>query len=170
MLQAEPKSCRCPRCIKVHEWSTPEQAKGISELDNPVLQEWMRFRCESLANHVNDLHDYVKSLNPDVAVHLNIKGVYSYNRYWSNAVYHPLYKNRIDVLSFDTGGYDARIDKETGALVSQIRSYNVARHLGAACTNDFDNRLIGAVHMAFNHETPVLGYPGATEDISPLAE
>ena len=32
----------------------------------------------------------VKALDPKVAVLFNIKGVYSFNRYWTNAVYQPL--------------------------------------------------------------------------------
>jgi hypothetical protein len=91
---------------------------------------------------------------------LNIKGVYSYNRYWANAVYHPLYANRIDVLSFDTGGYDARIDAHTGALVSQIRSYKVARRLKASCEEPLQDDLRCALDMAFDYETPVSGNPG----------
>ena len=86
-------------------------------MNEPVLQEWVRFRCESLANYANQLSEYVKSLNPNVAVHFNIKGLYSFNRYWSNAVYHPLFAGHIDLMSFDTGGYNARIDAGTGALV-----------------------------------------------------
>jgi hypothetical protein len=124
------------------------------------LQEWVRFRCESLAHYANDLYDYVKSLNPNVSVLFNIKGVYSYNRYWANAVYHPLYTNRIDVMSFDTGGYEARIDAHTGALVSQIRSYKVARRLGASCEEPLQDDLRCAMDMAFDYETPVTGNPG----------
>jgi hypothetical protein len=190
MLQPEPKSCRCPRCIRafrdflrqryptreavmrrfglpdvdwiqVNEWESPAQPDGLAALDDPVLQEWVRFRCESLARHANALYDYVKSLNPNVAVLFNIKGVYSFNRCWANAVYHPLYAGHIDVLAFDTGGYDARLDATTGALVSQIRSYKVARRLGASCEESMRDDLRAAVHMAFGYEKPVAGYPSA---------
>jgi hypothetical protein len=190
MLQPEPESCRCPRCLKafhdflrqkyptpqavrrrfglpdvdwiqVNEWDSPTQPDGLTVLNDPVLQEWVRFRCESLARHSNALYDYVKSLNPKVSVHLNIKGVYSFNRYWANAVYHPLFAGHLDVLAFDTGGYDARLDSVTGALVSQIRSYKMARGLGASCEEGLRDDLQAAVHMAFGCETPVPGYPGA---------
>jgi hypothetical protein len=190
MLQAEPKSCRCPRCIRafheflrrrypakeavrrrfglpdvdwieVNEWESSAQPDGVTELDDPVLQEWVRFRCESLAKYANALYDYVKSLDSNVAVHFNIKGVYSFNRYWTNAVYQPLFANRIDILSFDTGGYEARIDAGTGALVSQIRSYKMARNLGAGCDESLQDELRAAVHMAFNYQPSVKGYAGA---------
>jgi hypothetical protein len=202
MLQPEPASCRCPRCIKAfhdflrqryptpetvrrrfglpdvdwvqpNEWSSPTQPDDINVLNDPVLQEWVRFRCESLARYANDLYDYVKSLNPDVSVLFNIKGVYSHNRYWANAVYHPLFANRIDVLSFDTGGYDARIDAGTGALVSQIRSYKVARRLKASCEEPLQDELRCALDMAFDFQTPVSGNPGVpftTHVSTPLLE
>ena len=190
MLQSEPDSCRCPRClnafhdylrrkyptkeavlrrfglpdvdwIKVNEWDNATQPDSLSVLNDPVLQEWVRFRCESLAHYADDLSDYVKSLNPNAAVLMNIKGVYSWNRYWANAVYHPLYAGHVDILAFDTGGYDARLDAKTGALVSQIRSYKMAREIGASCDAPLGDELPAAQHMAFGYETPVAGYAGA---------
>ena len=190
MLQPEPDSCRCPRCIAafhdflrrkyptkeavmrrfglpdvewihVNEWDATAQPDGLAVLNDPVLQEWVRFRCESLANYADDLSDYVKSLNPNVAVLMNIKGVYSWNRYWVNAVYHPLYAGHVDVLAFDTGGYDARLDAKTGALVSQIRSYKMAREIGTSCDAPLGDELLAAQHIAYGYETPVAGYAGA---------
>jgi hypothetical protein len=67
----------------------------------------------------------------------------------------------VDVLSFDTGGYDARIDPKTGALVSQIRSYKMARLIGSSCDAPIGDELLAAQHMAFGYETPVAGYAGA---------
>ena len=61
------------------------------------------------------------------------------------------------MLAFDTGGYDARLDAVTGALVSQIRSYKVARRLGASCEESMRDDLRAAVHMAFGYEKPVAG-------------
>lgn len=191
MLQPEPKSCRCWRCqrafremlrlryptkelvmrrfglpdvesIWVNEWDpTQAPADAVRVLDDPVLQEWVWFRCQSLANHAKALSEYVKSLNPNVAVLMNIKGLFSFNRYWTNAVYHPLFAGHIDEMSFDTGGYDAGINPETGALVSQIRSYKVARMIGTSCQQELGDELQAAVHMAFNHATAVRGYAGA---------
>ncbi|HEY3760498.1 MAG TPA: beta-galactosidase [Verrucomicrobiae bacterium] len=190
MLQSEPDSDRSPRVIKAFhdylrkkyptkealmrrfglpnadwiqpdQWDTPDQPDQLAVLNDPVLQEWVRFRCESLANYADDLSDYVKSLNPNVSVLMNIKGVYSWNRYWANAVYQPLFAGHVDALAFDTGGYDARIDAKTGALVSQIRSYKMARLIGASCNAPIGDELLAAQQMAFAYETPVPGYIGS---------
>lgn len=194
MLQPEPKSCRCWRCqraframlrrryptkeavrrrfglpdvesIWINEWDrTQAPADDVHQLNDPVLQEWVWFRCESLAHHANALSKYVKSLNADVAVLMNIKGMFTFNRYWTNAVYHPLYRGHIDVMSFDTGGYGARIDMKTGALINQIRSYKVARLIGSSSQGDHSDELETAVHMAFNYATKVRGYAGGPYD------
>jgi hypothetical protein len=186
VLQDEPKSCRCPRCMKafteflgkrypdkdqvaarfgqpdieavqIKPWASPAAPAKLSVLDDPILQDWTRFRCQSLADYAADLYGHVKTLNPGVACLLNIKGVYSYNRYWSAAVYHPMFAGNIDIMAFDTGGYDARIDATTGALVSQIRSYKVARGIGTSCEDSFADDIKAAVHMSFGYQKPLAG-------------
>lgn len=186
MLQPEPHSCRCPRCIaafaaflkrryptrdaamrrfglpdtdwvRINQWDSETQPDSLTELTDPVLQEWVRFRCESLAHYANDLYDSTKALNPNTAVHFNIKGVYSFNRYWTNAVYQPLFAGKIDMMSFDTNGYDEHIDPNTGALISQIRSYKLARRLETSCDDAFNNDVRAATHMAFGYQKPVPG-------------
>ena len=205
MLQAEPHSCHCARCvaafhvflkkkyptkeaalrrfglpdtdwIHVHEWGSETEPDGVTALNDPVLQEWVRFRCESLAGYANDLYDGVKALDPKVAVLFNIKGVYSFNRYWTNAVYQPLYAGKIDLMAFDTGGYDEHIDASTGALISQIRSYKMARRLETGCEDAFANDVRAAVHMSFGYQKPVAGLAqapmgsGAFNTFTPMME
>jgi hypothetical protein len=171
VLQDEPRSCRCPRCIKafgeflrqrgssldaaaLRPWKTPEEPLRLQTIDDRILQEWVRFRCQSLANCAADYYDYVKSLNPDTACLLNIKGVYSYNRYWTAAVYQPMFAGHIDFMAFDTGGYDEHIDARSGALVSQIRSYKLARRINTSCEDTLETPVRAAVHMAFGMQKP----------------
>ncbi|HUA62971.1 MAG TPA: beta-galactosidase [Verrucomicrobiae bacterium] len=187
MLQPEPKSCHCPRCIRAFheflkaryatkeaayrrfgiadvewlqapEWDNPAAPDSITTVDDPVMQEWIRFRCESLAHHAGALNDYIKKLNPAVSVGFNIKGLYSFNRTWVNAVYHPLFAGHLDFLTFDTSGYNARIDAATGALVSQIRSYKMARSFEIGTEEGLGDELAAALHMAFNYEKPIAGF------------
>ncbi len=205
MLQAEPRSCHCARCVAafhamlmrryptkeaalrrfglpdtdwlvLHDWGSETEPDSVTALSDPVLQEWVRFRCESLAQYANDLYDSVKALDPKVAVLFNIKGVYSFNRYWTNAVYQPLYAGKIDLMAFDTGGYDEHIDAQTGALISQIRSYKMARRLETGCEDAFANDVRAAVHMAFGYQKPVAGLApapmgsGAFNTFTPMME
>jgi hypothetical protein len=205
MLQPEPDSCRCARCLKafaeflrnkypsheealrrfgipdvdwieVNQWKSTEDPTTLKTLDDPVLQEWTRFRCQSLASYAGALYDMVKGMNPDVAALFNIKGLYSYNRHWANAVYHPLYAGKLDGFAFDTNGYDAGIDPDTGALVSQIRSYKVARQLNSSVEESMKDDLRAAVHLSFGIQSKVRGLAalpfgdGAHNVFTPLME
>ncbi|HTW93772.1 MAG TPA: hypothetical protein VMD30_03190 [Tepidisphaeraceae bacterium] len=171
VLQDEPRSCRCPRCMRAFEeflgesspylhaaqlkpWKTPDEPERLRAIDDPILQEWVRFRCQSLANGATDLYGHVKSLNSQTACLLNIKGVYSFNRYWTAAVYHPMFAGHIDLMAFDTGGYDEHIDPTTGALISQIRSYKAARLINSSCEDTLQSPVRAAVHMAFGMQKP----------------
>jgi len=205
-VKPEPKSCRCERCIaafkaylkkkyptgeaafrrfgyrdtdiiQVNEWDVFNQPFSLTSIDDPVLQEWMRFRCESLASQCGEFYDYIKSLNQDISVGFNLKGLYGENRYWRAGVYHPLFQGKCDFYPFDTGGMDARIDPETGALVAEFRSYKCARTLGMSCSSGGSD-LEYAVYMAFNNQRHVPGYGylggpherGANRVFTPLTE
>lgn len=184
--QPEPKSCRCPRClaafreflrrryptpaacirrfgypspdyVQVSEWDEYNRPDQLQHIDDPVLQEWTLFRAETLARYCATLYDYVKSLNPKVAVGFNLKGIYGTNRIWRNAVYHPFFRGKIDFSPFDAAGFDAHIDRNTGALISSIRSYKMARTLGFSYQTGGDP-LEFAVYMAFNPQKEVPGF------------
>ncbi len=186
-LVPEPKSCRCPRCLEafrqflrakyptreavsrrfgypdvdyleVNEWDLFNRPDDLTSIDDPVLQEWVRFRCESLARHNIELYDYVKSLNPKTSVGFNLKGIYGFNRMWLNGVYHPLYSGRCDFTPFDVSGMEPRLDARTGALVSEIRSFKMARRLDISCDDNLADELNCATYMAFNYQKPVPGF------------
>ncbi len=186
-LVPEPKSCRCARCLEafkqflrrkypsrdavarrfgypdvdylqVNEWDVFNRPEDLTSVDDPVLQEWVRFRCESLANHNIELYKYIKALNPNVSVGFNLKGLYGFNRMWLNGVYHPLFSGHCDFTPFDVTGMNPRIDPNTGALISEIRSYKMARRLNISCDDSLADDLNCAVHMAFNYQKPVPGF------------
>jgi hypothetical protein len=185
----EPKSCRCERCIRafkeflkkryptpeaafrrfgypdpeyivVNDWDVFNSPDSVVSLDDPILQEWTRFRCETVARHCADFYDYIKGLNPKVSVGFNVKGLYGMNRMWRNGVYHPLLTGKIDFACFDVGGMGAHLDPRTGALISEIRSYKMARTL-AFSYEESGGRSLG---MAFN---PLKYIPGNTWEGGP---
>jgi hypothetical protein len=185
-LKPEPTSCRCERCqrafkeylrkkyptreavlkrfgypdvdwIKVNEWYHYNRAEDLQTIDDPVLQEWEAFRCQSLANRCIAFYDYIKSVNPAIAVGFNLKGIYGTNRIWRNAMYQPLYQGKTDFACFDVGGMEARLDARTGALVSEIRSFKMGRTLGFTY-QDAQTPLELAVLMAFGYRKNVPGY------------
>jgi hypothetical protein len=99
------------------------------------------------------------------------------NRIWTKAVHHPLFEGICDFFCFDIGGVDPGINSDTGALVTEIRSYKTARTLNMTCSVG-DPGIELAEQMAFNNQTYLegFGYHGAGYNhyaqrlFSPLAE
>ena len=183
----EPKSCHCPNCVAAfreflrQRYPTPEacerrfgypnpdyvqlpqwdefcRPESLMQIDDPILQEWIRFRCESLANQYIDYYNYLKGLNPKVSVGFNLKGIYGFNRMWLNGVYHPLYAGHCDFTPYDVTGMEPRIHPQTGALISEIRSYKMARRLDLSCDDALGDDLNCAQNLAFNYQKPVPGF------------
>ncbi len=185
-LQPEPKSCRCPRCqrafkdflraryptreavfrrfgypdvdyLVVNDWDVFNRPEDLTAVDDPVLQEWMRFRSETVARNCREYYDFIKGLNPNIAVGFNLKGLYGLNRIWRNGVWQPLFAPKMDFSPFDVGGMEAHLDTRTGALVAEIRSYKMARTLGFAYETGGDS-LEFATFMTFNPQKKIEGY------------
>ncbi|HUQ93401.1 MAG TPA: hypothetical protein VM120_17090 [Bryobacteraceae bacterium] len=89
---------------------------------------------------------------------MDLKGLYGSNRMWLNGVYQPFFAGKCDFMCFDVGGMNSRIDEKTGALISEIRSYKMARRLNMACEERLYDDLHCAVHMAFNRQRAVPGF------------
>ena len=185
-FQPEPKSCRCPRCQKgfkdflrqkyptkeavfrrfgypdvdylvVNDWDVFNRPEDVTEVNDPVLQEWTRFRNETVARTCGEYYDFIKGLNPKIAVGFNLKGLYGLNRIWRNAVWQPFFAGKIDFSPFDVSGMDAHLDRKSGAVIGEIRAYKMARTLGYSYETG-GNSLEFATFMAFNPQKFIEGY------------
>ena len=185
-MQPEPKSCRCPRCQKafkdflrvkyptkeavfrrfgypdvdylvVNDWDVFNRPEDVTEVNDPVLQEWTRFRSETVMRTCAEYFDFIKGLNPHIAVGFNLKGLYGLNRIWRNGVWQPLFAGKMDFSPFDVGGMEAHLDQKSGALIAEIRSYKMARTLGYSYETGGD-ALEFATFMAFNPQKKIEGY------------
>ena len=185
-LQPEPKSCRCDRCkrafkeylrkkyptkeaafrrfgypdvdwLVINDWDVFNRPEDLTSIDDPVLQEWEGFRAETVARDCREYYDFIKGLNPHIAVGFNLKGLYGLNRIWRNGVWQPLFAGKIDFSPFDVGGMEAHLDRKTGAVIAEIRSFKMARTLGFAYETGGDS-LEFANFMAFNPQKKIDGY------------
>lgn len=104
----EPKTCRCRHCAEKFraflyaKYSRQElkERLGFSDLthvlpptftdplyvcygddviQNPLLQEWVDFRCQTLADSLRDLAAYSRSLNPRILIDTNPTGIWGEN-------------------------------------------------------------------------------------------
>ena len=129
----------------VHEGQSPCSARrdrfGLANFDNvripphhelasirdPIYQEWVRFRCDALAKLMAELHDHIKSQNPDAALLANPAFPKDPACANSRSVVPFQFGKSIDLMWAENGNFPRF---EDGCIVSQIRAYKIANACG----------------------------------------
>lgn len=113
--------------VTVPTWHNMSRPAAMSPITDPVIQEWIDFRCEDLGDYYGKLAEYIRKLNPNVVVELNPHGIYGSNRMFLNGVDHARLVTHGSVFWSEEPN-EAQVD-ENGILVSKIRSFKLARSL-----------------------------------------
>jgi hypothetical protein len=128
---------------------------AIAPVIDPVMQEWVDFRCQDFASYYAELCRYARSLKPDVVMELNPHGIYGVNRMFLHGIDHARLVPNGSVFWSEEQN-EAHVSPE-GVLVSKIRSLKLARSLDqslfiytGAQRGEGTYRLYMAESMAFN--------------------
>jgi len=116
---------------------------------DPLVQEWIVFRVEALAEYTRELSEHIRSLDPEVIVETNPLGLGGVNRAYTGGLYHPRLLPYTDIFWSEDPDH-ARYYPEENRLVSKIRSYKLARRFGNALFSYTNSALEVAEAMAFN--------------------
>ncbi len=105
----------------------PPERRSPGSINDPLIQAWVRFRCEALGEYLDDLSDYARSLRPDVIVLGN--PAYPRNPHATHdiSVWAPLVGKALDLMFAENGQFPG-MDEE--ALISQVRAYKHAAAIG----------------------------------------
>jgi sugar phosphate isomerase/epimerase len=127
----------------------PRYTKPIYTLNDPLFQEWTDFRCEQLADYYKEMREYVRSLNPEVAIENNPhSGMSGKNTIWEQGVDYPRLLSNTDMVWTEED--EAGVTKE-GILISKIRSYKMAQIMNNKIfTYTYHSTLQMAESMAYN--------------------
>jgi hypothetical protein len=186
-LNAEPDSCHCPACtagfrkrlkarysdeqlrqrfgfervdfVNPPQWNRDNPPGGMQIIFDPAIQEWIDYRCQSMADALEQMHDYAVSLNPEVALEINPGGITGNNRAWESGVDHARllkFTNAFWSEEDEVIGYHS-----DGRLVTRIRSYKLARaHSNVLLAYLQDDALALSEALAFNQTLGCVGvYP-----------
>ena len=115
------------RAVTVPTWHGISQPAAMSPISDPLIQEWIDFRCQDFAEYYGKLAAYIRQLNPNVVVELNPHGIYGSNRAFLNGVDHARLLPHGSVFWSEEPN-EAQVT-EKGILVSKIRSFKLARSL-----------------------------------------
>ncbi|OQW96344.1 MAG: hypothetical protein BWK77_05185 [Verrucomicrobia bacterium A1] len=139
--------CYCERCQRAfREWlvarhSSPRKL-GLNSFDearlpllrtpspeirDPLEQEWVRFRCHIMAEHLDDLARFARSIRPEVILLHNPGWPRRLDQPYRLAMWMPL-QSRHFTLVWAENGNSARMSDDV--LISQIRAYKEAAAVG----------------------------------------
>ncbi len=114
--------------ILVPTWKGISNPETLSPLTDPVVEEWIDFRCGDLAEYYGKIADYARSLDPNIAIELNPHGIYGNNRSYLYGIDHARLVPHGSAFWTEEEN-DAQVTDD-GILISKIRSYKLATHLG----------------------------------------
>lgn len=138
------------------KYSSPE---SMETFDDPITQEWIDFRCQKLSDYYREMANYIRKLDPNVAVEINPHGITGVNRAWESSVDFPRLLAHTDVFWMEDGNNSTVT--ENGILISNIRSYKMGRTLHNLVFNGNNTPVLVTEAMAFNQVC--LGSPGKAQ-------
>jgi hypothetical protein len=107
----------------------PAWDRPMSEINDPLFQEWADFRCRQLTAYYAEMERFIRGLNPEVAVESNPhSGLSGRNTVWEQGIDYPRLLSHMDVVWTEEGN-EAGVTAD-GILVSKIRTYKMAALLG----------------------------------------
>jgi hypothetical protein len=152
-LSSEPDSCHCINCktgfrnylrkkysaarlkerfgfanvdyINPPLWNTQNPPEKLDIIFDPAIQEWIDYRCQLMADALEQIADLIRSLNPSVVVEINPDGINGDNRPWITGIDHSRLLTHTQVF-----WSEARDEPEyfpDNRMVSTIRTYKLAR-------------------------------------------
>ena len=123
---------------------------------DPAFQEWVDFRCEVMSSALQQMVEYIASLNPEVAIEINPGGITGANRAWTNGIDHSRLLKFTNVFWSEERNEPEYLPD--GRLISTIRTYKMARtYRNIALTYNSDNEAAIGECLAFNQ---TMGYAG----------
>lgn len=143
---AEP--CYCPRCQRAFrtwlaaQYPKPREHFGLSSFEHvrlpptqtsaakvtdPLVREWVRFRCESLGDYHREVTAYARSIRPDVLLLGNPAYPRSPDDPYRRSVWAAAVGRHLNLMFAENGNFPGVAD---GVLVSQIRAYKQSSAVG----------------------------------------
>lgn len=120
----------------------------FQSFDDPITQEWIDFRCQKLADYYKEMSEYIRSLNPEVAVEINPHGITGDNRAWESSVDFQRLLSHTDVFVCEDGNPASVTDDSI--LISNIRSYKLGKTLNNIVFNGVGSAIAAAETMTYN--------------------
>lgn len=191
-LSAEPNSCHCTACktgfrhrlrtkyspderkerfgfenvdhVNPPLWNATNRPEKLKIITDPIFQEWIDYRCQTMADALRQMAELVRSLNPEVVIEINYGGVVGYNSPWIRGT-DPARLLPYTQVFWDESDHTPEFTQD-GRLVTAIRTYKMARtYRNIVLTYISESEPAIAECLAFNQTIGFAGVHPLSEDV-----
>jgi hypothetical protein len=191
-LSAEPNSCHCIACktgfrhrlrtkfspderrdrfgfenvdyVNPPLWNATNRPEKLKIITDPIFQEWIDYRCQTMADALGQMAELVRSLNPEVVIEINYGGVVGYNSPWIRGT-DPARLLPYTQVFWDESDRTPEFTQD-GRLVTAIRTYKLARtYRNIVLTYISVSETAIAECLAFNQTIGFAGVHPISEDV-----
>ncbi len=191
-LSAEPNSCHCAACktgfrqylrskysaderksrfgfenidyVNPPLWNATNRPEKLRVIADPVFQEWIDYRCQTMADALKQMEELIHSLNAAVVIEINYGGVVGYNSPWIRGTDFARLLPHTQVF-WDESDSNSELT-EDGRLLTAIRTYKLARtYHNVVLTYIAVSETAIAECLAFNQTIGFAGESPLSEDV-----
>jgi hypothetical protein len=135
-------------------WNDDNPAKGMLTINDPVIQEWVDFRCWTMTSRLAECARFARTLNQEIVIETNPHGLVGSNRAWEAGINHPDLMQYTNVIWTED---DNNPRWENGVSIGKFRHFKLGRTTGnyimTYCGKDNDF----AENLALNRTIGFLG-------------
>ncbi len=105
-------------------WNEENPAAKILTINDPVVQEWIGFRCHTFSSRLAECARYVRQFNKEVVIEVNPHGLVGSDRAWEAGINHPDLMQYTNVIWTEDANYPRW---ENGVAIGKFRHYKLGR-------------------------------------------
>jgi hypothetical protein len=105
-------------------WNIENPAEKMTTINDPVIQEWIDFRCWTFTTRLAECSRFVRKLNKEVVIEVNPHGLVGSNRAWEAGINHPDLMKYTNVIWTED---DNNPRWEKGVAIGKFRHYKLGR-------------------------------------------
>jgi hypothetical protein len=108
-------------------WNTDNPAEKMEVINDPVMQEWIDFRCWTFTSRLAECARFVRELNREIVIEVNPHGLVGSNRAWEAGINHPDLMQYTNVIWTED---DNNPRWENGVAIGKFRHFKLGRTTG----------------------------------------
>jgi hypothetical protein len=108
-------------------WNKENPAEKMEVVNDPVMQEWVDFRCWTMTSRLAECARFVRGLNREIVIEVNPHGLVGSNRAWEAGINHSDLMQYTNVIWTED---DNNPRWENGISIGKFRHFKLGRTTG----------------------------------------